>query len=154
MVYLAVEASRVWAGSDQELLSASASFPPVWRMLLFGDGSPTRTLQMLSGYMRAYVLLRPLLPRTFTLECASVCSSRTTVDVTSMKVCEDGEPMLPLALEVPGPLLCRQVWLTNERGERLGYAASWWNVEEVNIHSACLTDLRACVISSGGHLPR
>lgn len=42
----------------------------------------------------------------------------------------DSEDDAPLEVnKVEGPRVRRVVWLENERGDRLGYAVSWWNQE-------------------------
>lgn len=38
-----------WGGGDAELLSHADALTPMWRLLLLGDGSPTRNLHMISG---------------------------------------------------------------------------------------------------------
>jgi chorismate lyase len=35
---------------------------------------------------------------------------------------------------VAAPRVVRQVWLQNERGERLGYATSWWNADDLRTY--------------------
>jgi hypothetical protein len=44
---------------------------------------------------------------------------------------------LDLAADVSllaAPRVVRQVWLQNERGERLGYATSWWNADDLRTY--------------------
>jgi chorismate lyase len=82
--------------------------PPAWQLLLLGDGSPTRHLQLLTG-------------------------EPTEVDVLDMSevgMAEDQAP--PEIQEIPGPRLRRQVWLRTASGQRLAYATSWWNAEHVD----------------------
>lgn len=77
-------------------------------MLLLGDGSPTRHLQLLTG-------------------------EQTEVDVIDMSligVSTDGAPQQIHA--VPGPRLRRQVWLRTTSGQRLAYATSWWQASHVD----------------------
>jgi chorismate lyase len=80
---------------------------PAWQMLLLGDGSPTRHLQLLTG-----------LP--------------TEVDVIDMSpIAWAGDDAPDLVEKVPGPRVRRQVWLRN--GERrLAYATSWWESSHVD----------------------
>lgn len=81
---------------------------PAWQILLLGDGSPTRHLQLLTR-------------------------ERTEVDVIDMShigLDLDGAP--DLITHVPGPRLRRQVWLRTASGQRLAYAASWWESSHVD----------------------
>ncbi len=77
-------------------------------MLLLGDGSPTHLLQLLTG-------------------------ERTEVDVIDMSLIgkrDDGAPEEIKA--IAEPRLRRQVWLRTASGQRLAYAASWWNASNVD----------------------
>jgi chorismate lyase len=81
---------------------------PAWQLLLLGDGSPTRHLQLLTG-------------------------ETTEVDVIDMSVVgleQDGAPSV--LQQVRGPRLRRQVWLRTASGQRLGYAASWWEASRMD----------------------
>ncbi|MGB3136022.1 MAG: chorismate lyase [Nodosilinea sp.] len=81
---------------------------PAWQILLLGDGSPTRHLQLLTR-------------------------DRTEVDVIDMSPVGldlDGAP--DIIRVVPGPRLRRQVWLRTASGQRLAYAASWWEASHVD----------------------
>ena len=81
---------------------------PTWQILLLGDGSPTRHLQLLTR-------------------------ERTEVDVIDMSpvgMDMDGAP--DIIRVVPGPRLRRQVWLRTASGQRLAYAASWWETSHVD----------------------
>lgn len=81
---------------------------PAWQILLLGDGSPTRHLQLLTG-------------------------EPTEVDVIDMSLVgsqADGAP--DLVRMVPGPRLRRQVWLRTPSGQRLAYATSWWEAQHVD----------------------
>mgnify|MGYP001823691814 CR=1 FL=1 len=81
---------------------------PAWQILLLGDGSPTRHLQLLT-------------------------TERTEVDVIDMSLVEtalDGAP--EVITRVPGPHLRRQVWLRTASGQRLAYATSWWEASHVD----------------------
>lgn len=81
---------------------------PAWQILLLGDGSPTRHLQLLTR-------------------------EPTEVDVIDMAPVghhQDGAPEI-LAV-VPGPRLRRQVWLRTASGQRLAYAVSWWEASHVD----------------------
>jgi chorismate--pyruvate lyase len=81
---------------------------PAWQILLLGDGSPTRHLQLMTG-------------------------EPTEVDVIDMSLVginADGAP--PQIEAVPGPRLRRQVWLRTASGQRLAYATSWWEASHVD----------------------
>lgn len=77
-------------------------------MLLLGDGSPTRHLQLLTG-------------------------EPTEVDVVDMSLIGMSEDSAPAQIHVlPGPRLRRQVWLRTVSGQRLAYATSWWEASHVD----------------------
>ncbi|BAZ21972.1 hypothetical protein NIES4073_28530 [Kalymmatonema gypsitolerans NIES-4073] len=81
---------------------------PSWQMLLLGDGSPTRHLQLLTG-------------------------ERTEVDLIEMSNIGMDSDGAPEAIQLlPGPRLRRQVWLRTASGHRLAYATSWWNANYVD----------------------
>lgn len=82
--------------------------PPAWQMLLLGDGSPTRHLQLLTG-------------------------EPTEVDVIDMSLIGFDLDDAPDLIEaIPGPRLRRQVWLRTPSGQRLAYATSWWEASHVD----------------------
>lgn len=81
---------------------------PAWQILLLGDGSPTRHLKLLTG------------------EPTEV----DVIDMSSIGLSDDRAPQLIEA--VPGPRLRRQVWLRTASGQRLAYAASWWQTSMVD----------------------
>lgn len=77
-------------------------------MLILGDGSPTRHLQLLTG-------------------------EKTEVDVIDMSPIgsePDGAP--PQVQAIAEPRLRRQVWLRTASGQRLAYAASWWDSDRID----------------------
>ncbi len=77
-------------------------------MLLLGDGSPTRHLQLLTG-------------------------EPTEVDVIDMSAIGMDNDSAPNSLAVvPGPRIRRQVWLRTASGQRLAYATSWWEARHVD----------------------
>lgn len=86
---------------------------PMWQMLLLGDGSPTRCLQLLTG-------------------------EPTEVDVLDMSLIDqdliDRElDSAPKSIHVvPNPWIRRQVWLRTASGQRLAYATSWWEASHVD----------------------
>ncbi len=81
---------------------------PAWQILILGDGSPTRHLQLLTG-------------------------EKTCVDVIDMSLIGSVDDGAPLQIEaVPQPWLRRQVWLRTASGQRLAYAVSWWDANHVD----------------------
>lgn len=77
-------------------------------MLLLGDGSPTRHLQLLTGKSIEVDL----------------------IDMSPIGMEPDGAPELMQV--VPGPRIRRQVWLRKASGQRLAYACSWWEASHVD----------------------
>ncbi|MBV2352380.1 chorismate lyase [Synechococcus sp. HK05] len=80
-----------------------------WRLLLLGDGSPTRHLQSLTGIA-------------------------VDVEVIAMEA-DNGQPQeAPTEVaELDQPLLRRQVWLRCG-SQTLAWAESWWNQSEAERH--------------------
>ncbi|HAN76236.1 MAG TPA: DUF98 domain-containing protein [Planktothrix sp. UBA8407] len=81
---------------------------PPWQILMLGDGSPTRHLQLLTG------------------EPTEV----DVIDMSAVGMSTDNAPEQILA--VPGPRVRRQVWLKTASGQRLAYATSWWEASHVD----------------------
>ncbi|WP_008309178.1 chorismate lyase [Leptolyngbya sp. PCC 6406] len=100
----------LWQGGEtvvQRGLPHDQLSPP-WQMLLLGDGSPTRHLQLLTR-------------------------DRTEVDVIDMSLIGMDLDSAPDVIRVvPGPRLRRQVWLRTASGQRLAYATSWWEASHVD----------------------
>lgn len=100
----------IWQGGETVVnkgLPHSQLAPP-WQILLLGDGSPTRHLRLLT-------------------------TEPTEVDVIDMSAIGIDDDGAPKAIEaVPGPRLRRQVWLRTASGQRLAYAASWWDANHVD----------------------
>lgn len=100
----------LWEGNDDDIRNGLSHdlLSPAWQMLLLGDGSPTRHLQLLTGEVT-------------TVE---------TIEMMSIGKDIDGAP--PVVQAISSPRVRRQVWLQTASGKRLGYAASWWGSEDVD----------------------
>jgi chorismate lyase len=100
----------LWQGSEQSVQKGlpHTQLSPAWQILLLGDGSPTRHLQLLTG-------------------------EPTEVDVIDMSPIGMDDDQAPASIQmVPGPRLRRQVWLRTPSGQRLAYATSWWEASHVD----------------------
>jgi chorismate lyase len=100
----------LWEGDETAVQQGlpHQQLAPAWQILLLGDGSPTRHLQLLTG-------------------------EKTEVDVIDMSLIgaeKDGAPAQIGA--IAAPRLRRQVWLRTASGQRLAYATSWWDAEHVD----------------------
>ena len=100
----------LWQGDEQVVQQGLPhhQLSPAWQILLLGDGSPTRHLQLLTG-------------------------ESTEVDVIDMSPIGMDPDQAPLQMQVvPGPRIRRQVWLRTASGQRLAYATSWWEASHVD----------------------
>jgi len=100
----------IWQGDEKAIAQGLPhhQLAPAWQMLLLGDGSPTRHLQLLSG-------------------------EPTEVDVIDMSPIGMERDNAPEQIQVvPGPRIRRQVWLRTASGQRLAYATSWWEASHVD----------------------
>jgi chorismate lyase len=100
----------IWQGESEVVKTGlpHSQLPPAWQILLLGDGSPTRHLQLLTG-------------------------EPTEVDIIDMSAIGIDEDNAPSSLQmVPGPRVRRQVWLRTASGQRLAYATSWWEARHVD----------------------
>ena len=83
--------------------------PGAWKLMLLGDGSPTRHLQLLT-------------------------KQETKIELIGMYL--DDEPSKDTPKEInqlTKPLVRRQVWIKNNN-LTLAWAESWWNIEAVNMN--------------------
>lgn len=100
----------LWQGDEAVVQQGlpHSQLSPAWQILLLGDGSPTRHLQLLTG-------------------------EKIEVDVIDMSLIGSAVDGAPSQVEiVPEPRLRRQVWLRTASGQRLAYAASWWDASHVD----------------------
>lgn len=100
----------LWKGGEQTVQQGlhHTQLAPTWQMLLLGDGSPTRHLQLLTGELTEVDL----------------------IEMSDIGMDLDGAPEGIQLL--PGPRVRRQVWLRTASGQRLAYATSWWNANYVD----------------------
>lgn len=105
----------LWQASLQEVLAGrqAQELSGPWRLLLLGDGSPTRHLEVLSG--------DPVRIELIAMAPEDPCDP----DAAAMAP--------PQCSELPGPLLRRQVWLCCGN-TTLAWAESWWNCQEAEHH--------------------
>jgi chorismate lyase len=105
--------ATLWQAPFSEVAEGSAGrqLSGPWKLLLLGDGSPTRHLRLLVGAPLEVELIA-MAPEALAVE---------------------GAPREVAELEAP--LLRRQVWL-NCGGQPLGWAESWWNRAEAETHLA------------------
>lgn len=101
----------LWQAPFQTVASGSAGrmLSGPWRVLLLGDGSPTRHLELLSG---------------------------AAVEVDLIAMAPDPDPGLEAPIEIhdlQAPLLRRQVWLRCGN-QTLAWAESWWNQQQAASH--------------------
>ncbi len=102
----------IWQGNSEVVQQGlpHEQLSPTWQILLLGDGSPTRHLQLLTG-------------------------EKTEVDIIDMSLVGEEDDGAPPQISVVGePHLRRQVWLRTAGGQRLAYAASWWNGNQVDLY--------------------
>lgn len=100
----------IWSGGEEKVRQGlpHSQLAPAWQILLLGDGSPTRHLQLLTG-------------------------EKTEVDVIDMSLVNSEEDGAPAQVTtIPNPHLRRQVWLRTASGQRLAYAVSWWDANHVD----------------------
>ena len=100
----------IWQGGEEVVQQGipHQQLAPTWQMLLLGDGSPTRHLQLLTG-------------------------EPTEVDVIDMSpIGSDPDGAPDRIHSVPSPWIRRQVWLRTASGQRLAYATSWWEASHVD----------------------
>ncbi|MBM5804246.1 MAG: DUF98 domain-containing protein, partial [Cyanobacteria bacterium K_DeepCast_35m_m2_155] len=111
----------IWQATKADVLGGQAGRPlsGAWRLMLLGDGSPTRHFQLLTG-------------EPVEIELIAMAPEPTTPpgDDTQQPT---SAPPPPEIAELDGPLLRRQVWL--RCGSRtLAWAESWWNQQQADAY--------------------
>jgi len=99
--------------SDSSTAAADTLLSGPWRLLLLGDGSPTRHLESLTGDPVEIALIA-MAPEPETQE-------------------PETSPPPPEISELDGPLLRRQVWLRCG-AQTLAWAESWWNQQQADAY--------------------
>jgi len=83
--------------------------PGAWKLMLLGDGSPTRHLQLLT-------------------------KQETKIELIGMYLDDELFKDTPKEInQLKKPLVRRQVWIKNNN-LTLAWAESWWNIEAVNMN--------------------
>ena len=83
--------------------------PGAWKLMLLGDGSPTRHLQLLT-------------------------KKETKIELIGMNYDKESSKKPPKEIDqLTKPLIRRQVWIKNN-DITLAWAESWWNNEAVNMN--------------------
>ena len=101
----------IWEAKAETVVSGAApkQLSGAWKLMLLGDGSPTRHLKLLTGYEVAVKLIA--------MEEESFVNQDAPIEVRDLQK----------------PLLKRQVWLQCGH-ETLAWAESWWNLVEAEKH--------------------
>lgn len=100
----------IWTGGEEVVKRGlpHTQLAPAWQLMLLGDGSPTRHVQLLTG-------------------------EPTEVDVIDMSPIGMSLDNAPAMMQMlPKPRIRRQVWVRTASGQRLYYAASWWEASHVD----------------------
>ena len=99
----------LWEEKATAFLVANAlpKISGAWKLMLLGDGSPTRHLQLLTNH-------------------------ETKINLISMQIDPLFEKEGPREIDqLKEPLIRRQVWIRNQN-KNLAWAESWWNSEQVS----------------------
>ena len=101
----------IWEATAQTVIAGAApkQLSGAWKLMLLGDGSPTRHLKLLTGHEVAIKLIA--------MEKESFANQEAPLEVKGLQQ----------------PLLRRQVWLQCGQ-ETLAWAESWWNQVEAEEH--------------------
>lgn len=99
----------LWEEKATAFLVANAlpKISGAWKLMLLGDGSPTRHLQLLTNH-------------------------ETKIRLISMEIDPLSKKEGPREIDqLKEPLIRRQVWIRNQN-KNLAWAESWWNSEQVS----------------------
>ncbi len=99
----------LWEEKANAFLVANAlpKISGAWKLMLLGDGSPTRHLQLLTNH-------------------------ETKISLISMQIDPLFKKEGPREInQLKEPLIRRQVWIRNQN-KNLAWAESWWNSEQVS----------------------
>jgi chorismate--pyruvate lyase len=104
-----------WQASKADVLGGEAGMvlSGAWRLMLLGDGSPTRHFKLLTVYPVEIGLI--------------AMAANDSIDAQA------GGPPPPEISELNGPLLRRQVWL-HCGPQTLAWAESWWNQSQADAY--------------------
>ncbi len=112
----------IWQATKTDVLGgqAGSALSGAWRLMLLGDGSPTRHFQLLTGDPVEIELI------------AMAPEPSATSQPHGARQPMSAPPPAEIA-ELDGPLLRRQVWL--RCGSRtLAWAESWWNQQQADAY--------------------
>ena len=103
--------TKLWEAPTKEVLSGEGpqNLSGPWKLMLLGDGSPTRHLRLLTGHDVEIELIK--------MEPELIFNKNAPIEIQ----------------ELNPPLLRRQVWLKCNN-ETLAWAESWWNLKEAELH--------------------
>ena len=99
----------LWESSASVFLDKNKfpEIPGAWKLMLLGDGSPTRHLQLLT-------------------------KKETKIELIGMNLDHELSKKTPIEInQLTKPLIRRQVWIKNN-DITLAWAESWWNIDAVN----------------------
>jgi chorismate-pyruvate lyase len=111
----------IWQATKADVLGGKAgkALSGAWRLMLLGDGSPTRHFQLLTG-------------DPVEIELIAMAPEPARQEPHGAQQPMSAPPPAEIA-ELDGPLLRRQVWL--RCGSRtLAWAESWWNQQQADAY--------------------
>jgi chorismate--pyruvate lyase len=111
----------IWQATKADVLGGQAGsvLSGAWRLMLLGDGSPTRHFQLLTG-------------APVEIELIAMAPEPTNSPGDGAQQLTRAPPPPEIA-ELDGPLLRRQVWLRCG-GQTMAWAESWWNQQQADVY--------------------